>query len=157
MFFHFLLVPGLSLTWEVTYHRLFWCYLFINYFPPLYCQTAMWIKSAAVLKHALGSGFTSVVPNGFVFCTCDWSCVFAYTHTCIALRTLYVHIAFFLYSVHCVATIPVFTRLPEPICVPVGAILARRRPPLGTIWALLNAVSTLPSLSAPHCDESHLL
>lgn len=52
--------------------------------PPLYCQTAMWIKSAAVLKHALGSGFTSVVPNGFVFCTCDWSvciCLHAHMHS----------------------------------------------------------------------------
>lgn len=29
----------------------------------------------AVLKHALGPGFTSVVPNGFVFCTFEWWCM----------------------------------------------------------------------------------
>ncbi|KAI9533563.1 hypothetical protein NQZ68_021098 [Dissostichus eleginoides] len=41
----------------------------------------------------------------------------------------------------------------EPICVPAGAILARRKPPLGTIWALLKAVSTPPPLSPPPVRE----
>lgn len=106
----------------------------------------------------LGHGFTSVVPNGFVFCTGQrvHMCIYLHTRThtlsFVRMRSL-----LFLFSVHCVDTIPAFMRLPEPICVPTGAILAQMRPPLGTIWALLKAVSTPPPLSSAHCDQSYLL
>lgn len=87
-------------------------------------------------------------------CTCVFTCTRAHTHTLsfVRMRSL-----LFLFSVHCVDTIPAFMRLPEPICVPTGAILAQMRPPLGTIWALLKAVSTPPPLSSAHCDQSYLL
>lgn len=51
----------LALTCSVTYRSLFSVFFF---FFLVYFQTAKWIKSAAVLKHALGPGFTSMVPNG---------------------------------------------------------------------------------------------
>lgn len=131
------------------------CHLPQSYFFS-HLQTAKWIKSAAVLKHALGPGFTSVVPNGFVFFYWWMTArVCACTHMRIDLCVCV--FCLFLFSIHCVNTIPAFMRLPEPICVPAGAILARRRPPLGTIWALLKVVSTPPPLSSPHCDQSCLL
>lgn len=131
---------------------------FVVFFSPHF-QTAKWIQSPAVLKHALGPWFH--------FSCTKWLCVLywstsahvyllahAHTHTRLALC---VCVVCFFFSVHCVDTIPAFMRLPEPICVPTGAILAQMRPPLGTIWALLKAVSTPPPLSSAHCDQSYLL
>lgn len=69
----------------------FYYYYFFSHF-----QTAKWIKSAAVLKHALGPGFTSVAPNGFVFCTCEWWCM------CICLHA---HI----HGFECMCILPFFT------------------------------------------------
>lgn len=58
-------------------------------------QTAKWIKSAAVLKHALGPGFTSMVPNGFVFCTWMTTHVYVLVHIH-AWFWVYVFFLFFL-------------------------------------------------------------
>lgn len=88
----------------------------------------------------------------------DSASVFLRTYTCTAMSVCVFFVLFFpRFSVHCVDTIPAFMRLLEPICVPAGAILARRRPPLGTIWAPLKAVSSPPPLSSSHCDQSYLL
>lgn len=82
--FHFLLVQGRTLTWRVTYCSLFFFFAHL--------QTAKWIKSAAVLKHALGPGFTSVVPNGFVFSAGErlhmYMCLHAHAHGSVCMRIL---------------------------------------------------------------------
>lgn len=91
---------------------------------------------------------------------CNSVCVpcthITHTQTHVLVFCVSVFYRFFFFPVLCVDTIPAFMRLPEPICVPVGAILARRRPPLGTIWALLKAVSSPPPLSSPRCYQTYL-